>query len=355
MSGTPMEETKKASEKFIDTISNDDTGIGIVTYDNSAETVSNFSNNKSQLENSMSSIDSGGSTNIEEGLSTSYAMLQNTKSTKKAIVLMSDGEPNEGKTGDDLVEYANQIKKEGITIYTLGFFESLSDKSSAQSLMEDLASDGCHYEVSDADNLVYFFGDIADQINGQKYIYVRIACPVDVEISFNDEKLSSKDSTLNTRTAFGSLTFEDSKKSDSESDDENSSDKSDKDKIKTIRLKEGNEYDISISGTGYGTMDYKIGFMDENGDYKDFRKFKNVRINRKTEIDTVAKRSNDTILKVDEDGDGKYDLKYKAGANELGKVVDYKYIIYISIGAFLIILLLIAFAVIKKKRKKKNI
>ena len=107
-------------------------------------------------------------------------MLEKTGGKKKIIVLMSDGEPNNGLQGDDLIEYADSIKKEGIRIYTIGFFDSLSDKSSAQYLMEHIASDGCHYEASGADQLVFFFEDMADQINGQKYIYVRIACPVDV-------------------------------------------------------------------------------------------------------------------------------------------------------------------------------
>ena len=60
---------------------------------------------------------------------------------------MSDGEPNEGKVGEELIAYADQIKQSDITIYTLGFFESLGDKSAAQALMEQIASDGCHYEL----------------------------------------------------------------------------------------------------------------------------------------------------------------------------------------------------------------
>ena len=81
---------------------------------------------------------------------------------------MSDGEPNEGKEGEDLIAYADDIKNDDILIYTLGFFENMSGgKSSAQYLMEQLASDGCHYEVASADDLVFFFEDMADQINGQ--------------------------------------------------------------------------------------------------------------------------------------------------------------------------------------------
>ena len=60
------------------------------------------------------------------------------------------------------------------------------------------------------------------------------------------------------------------------------------DRIKVLRLKEGADYDVQINGTGYGHMNYTIGFMDENGDYNDLRKFRNIKITKKTEIDTVA-------------------------------------------------------------------
>ena len=125
----------------------------------------------------------------------------------RSFKLMSDGEANDGRVGEDLIAYADSIKDEGILIYALGFFESLGDKLSAQKIMEEIASDGCHYEVAEADSLV-FFGDMADQINGQEYIYVRIACPVDVTVLHNGETLSSRDYDLSLRTGFGSLAFE---------------------------------------------------------------------------------------------------------------------------------------------------
>lgn len=55
---------------------------------------------------------------------------------------MSDGEPNEGKTGDELIEFAETIKNEGIYIYTLGFFSNSNDKTSPQALLESIASEG---------------------------------------------------------------------------------------------------------------------------------------------------------------------------------------------------------------------
>lgn len=357
MSGTPLDETKKASTNFVDTILEEDASIGVVNYDSDADMKSDFSNSKNSLDSVINDLGTGGGTDIESGLRAADQMLNQSSAEKKIIVLMSDGEPNDGLVGDELIAYADELKEKGIYIYTLGFFKSVGEKSAPQALMEKIASDGCHYEVSDADSLVFFFGDIADQINGQKYIYVRIACPVDVSVTYNGETLDSSGTGLNTRTSFGTLTFEESDTQDDtnsysqQTDSEESSD----DRVKILRLKEGEDYDIEIEGTGRGRMNYSIGFMDENGEYSDFRKFNNIKITRTTQIDTVANVSDNTVLNVDEDGDGKYDLVYKAEANGYGEIVDYSYILYIVIGAVSAIALLVLVLVIRSKIKKRKL
>lgn len=343
MNGTPIEETRKASEKFISTVLKEDASIGIVTYDSSSMCLADFCMNEKYLTNIVQNINAGGGTNMEAGLAQAYSMLQGSSARKKIIVLMSDGEPNAGKVGDELIAYAGTIKEQGIYIYTLGFFESMGGgKSSAQMLMEGIASDGCHYEVADANDLVFFFGDVADQINGQKYIYVRIACPVDVTVKYDGETLCSVEDDLNTRTSFGSLTFEENEKENDDSKDN---------RIKVLRLKEGVDYDIQIEGNGRGYMDYTIGFMDDTGEYSDLRKFSRIKITKRTVIDTVASVAPSTVLNVDEDGDGKYDLKYKATENSRGELVDYTYVIYIVVGAVAVILVLVIVLLIKKRKK----
>ncbi len=351
MAGEPLEETKDAATKFVQTILKEDASIGIVTYDDEAFMTSDFSTNESHLVDTIDDIDDGGGTNIEAGLKTADQMLSSSNAKKKIIVLMSDGMPNNGLEGDELITYSDKLKEKGIYIYTLGFFNEITNKSSAQYLMEDIASEGCHYEVSDAESLVFFFGDIADQINGQKYIYVRIACPVDVRVSYDGETLDSSESGLNTRTNFGTLTFEDTAEYESYSDYDEESDDS---TVKILRLKEGVPYDINIQGTGRGRMNYSIGFMDENGEYSDFRRFSNIRINNRTSIDTVAEVSDSTMLKVDEDGDGKYDVRYKAKANEYGKEVNYTFVVYAVLSLVIALVLLIFILVIYKKLKNKN-
>lgn len=347
MEGTPINETRKASAKFVNTVLEKDAGIGIVAYNNEAEQMSGFSENKSKLQNVISDLYSDGGTNIEEGLKNAQSMLDRSSAKKKIIVLMSDGEPNDGKLGEELIAYANEIKKSGVLIYTIGFFEDLGEKSDAQYLMEKIASEGCHYEVASADELVFFFQDMADQINGQKYVYVRIACPVDVSVTYDGQTLDSAEDSMNLRTDFGTLTFEENGDIDSEESD---------DRIKVLRLKEGVDYDLDIVGTGHGIMNYTIGFMDDEGDYNDLRRFENIKITRRTKIDTVAEVSPESILNIDEDGDGKYDRKLRAGVNGYGEEQKIPtWVIYaITAAGILIFIDIVAIIVFAKQKKKRR-
>ncbi len=316
MDGTPLEEAKKAAVQFIRTVMEKDSSVAIVTYDSDARVVSEFSDDEQALVDAVSGIYTGGMTNMDAGLREAEILLTESQAKKKSLILLSDGLPNEGRVGDELISYAQSIKDQNVYLYTLGFFDGLysSDKQQAQSLMEAIASEGLHYEVSSAEDLVFFFEDLADQINGQKYIYIRIACPVDVTVKYKGERLCSKDSKLNTRTDFGTLTFEENEEEPEDEDSDN--------RIKVLRLKEGVDYEIQIEGNGRGRMNYSIGFMDENGEYSDMREFRRIKITRRTEINTVAAPDKETYLYVDEDGDGKTDLTYKATADSRGRIVE---------------------------------
>ena len=329
--GDPIDNTKTAAQQFVDSVNESEANVGLVTYNNSASKICDFTLDGNKLYSAINEIGTGGRTNIYDGLKNAKEMLDSrtTANSKKIIVLMSDGMANEGKTGESLIEYAKSLKDEGVYIYTLGFFDSLkgSDKAECQYIMERIATSGCHYEVTNPESLVFFFGDIADQINGQKYIYIRIACPVDVTVTHDGETLNSSQSVLSTRTSFGTLTFEDtdtagrsSVSTSSYSSSSGDISPGDEDRVKILRLKEGENYDVRINGTGDGTMNYKIGFMDEKGEYNDFREFENVEISPKTQINTLATVSDTTVMNVDNDGDGKYDITYEANANSVGKI-----------------------------------
>lgn len=350
MDGIPLDETKKAAAKFVDSILNKNSNIGLVSYSDEATSLSGICSNDVFLKNTITSLSSAENTNIEDGLSRAYSMLQLGQSKKKLIVLMSDGLPTLGKDGEELIKYAEKIKDQGVLIYTLGFFQNTEEyKAEGQYLMEKIASEGCHYEVSSSEDLVFFFEDVAGQIGGQKYIYVKVACPVDVSVTYKGETLSSAENDQNLRTSFGTLSFRENEgKGNNEEESSGYSKtylKEADSKVKILRLKEGTDYNIKINGTGDGEMDYTIGFVNDEGEYNDLRRFEDIDINKDTVIDTVANTSKKTLLNIDEDGDGKYDLKLQAGVNGYGEEVKIDRGIYIILAYAFISALIITIIV----------
>ena len=101
-------------------------------------------------------------------------------------------------------------------------------------------------------------------------------------------------------------------------------------------------------------MDYTIGFMDENGDYNDFRRFENVKITKQTVIDTVAAVSDESVLNIDENGDGKYDVKLRAEENGYGEEVKTPVWIYVGIAGGVVLLVIIVLSVVKVRKSKKK-
>lgn len=347
MAGEPLRETKEAASKFVDTVLEQESRVALVSYGTSAYLRNNFSNRDAVLKANIDALDNEGETNTYEAIEMADQKLERSSAKKKILLLMTDGQPNQGEMlngsyEEALIQYCEQMKNKGYYIYTLGFFSGLGGegKTVAQQMLQDMASPGCHYEVQDANDLVYFFDDIAHQIGGANYVYIRIACPVDVSVTKNGETLSSSETDKSTRASFGSLTFE-----------------GDDDEIKVLRLKSDEVYDVDIRGTGDGTMDYSISYMDENGEYTDKRTFSQVPVTPKTKIDTNTDGSGSTVLELDSDGDGEVDKTYEAGANEEGKEVEKKsgWILYVAIGggaAALIVIIIIVIVVCNKKKKK---
>lgn len=348
MDGTPLADTKDAASAFVDTDFDKDTRIGLVVYATQAEQISPLTRDDQRLHEDIDDLSVLGNTNIEDGLSTAQAALDAGGADKKIIVLMSDGEPNEGLVGDDLIDYADSIRDDGIRLYTLGFNEG----PDGQRLLAGIADEGRHYEVQDSSDLTGFFSDIADEINGTRFVYIKAACPIEITVSYDGETLSSAGEDPSTRTSFGTLTFE-------ASDEADPTDETDANNVKVLRLREGPAYDVQISGTGDGSMTYTIGFVDDDGEYNDFRTFSDIAITPDTAISTSAEVAETTTLRVDEDGDGTVDKTYRAGANEEGQLVDNSWIAGVALVACIVVVAVIAFVVIrisisKNKRRRTS-
>lgn len=328
MYGEPIEEMKKSAIQFCNDLLKDEYNnrVGIVFYDDSITTI-DLTNDLNMLISRIESIDDGGTTDMEAGLSAANSMLMNNSKddTIKNVVVMADGLPNCGKTShsgsmpsgsysgySSSVSYANAVidtaksMMNKYNLYSLGFFHGLygEEKDFATALMKELTNqnDGYH-QVDKAEDLQFAFGDISEEINIGSKIVINIACPVDVKVSFEGEMLSSGMASYCDATSFGTLQLIGK----------------DKD-IKVLSLDSDKEYNVELIGTGNGKMDYSVNYFDASEKLSDYRSFETVPITTTTIINSTTNNTNEVTLNIDEDGDGEVDSIWTALSKSKGTI-----------------------------------
>ncbi len=330
MSGTPLDEMKKSAVNFCNELLADEYNnrVGLVLYDDYIDSI-DLTNDLDMLINYIEGISSGGTTNMQEALATAGNMLdtQGKADNIKNIVVMADGLPNEGETSDtgkmsqlsqyssypSDVAYANGVINTAENImsnynmYSLGFFHDLSgiEKDFAVDLMKLLTNmpDGYH-QVDTAENLQFAFGDIQETISDGSKVVINIACPVDVSVTYNGETLSSAQSSYSDTASFGTLQLLGKNKD-----------------IKVLSLDPSAVYDIQLNGTGSGTMNYSVNYLDDSNAIIDYRTFEAIPITPTTKIDSNTNNSaGDITLNLDEDGDGTVDKVYSAAVNSVAEL-----------------------------------
>lgn len=163
--------------------------VMIITYSEYAEKrLKNFTNNKDTAYNSISSLEAGGGTNIDDGLTLANTCIDNdAKNT--SIILMTDGLPcyymegNERYTDGDgkyytelpakhAIDAATLIKNKGSKVYSIGFgLNSIKENSreKAKELMKKIASTSKeYYDSYDEKKLDNAFSDIVNSITTTK-------------------------------------------------------------------------------------------------------------------------------------------------------------------------------------------
>jgi len=156
-----------------------------------------------------------------------------------------------------------------------------------------------------------------DQIDHPGYTVIRIACPIDVTIDINGEVLSSDPEMGLTYVSNGRLDFIG-------------------DEGVMICLEDiGTVHDITIVGTGEGTMDYDIRWYDTNNTLTETRSLEAVPITTTTTITTTTDNTEFTVLNIDSDGDGVADTQWSVDASGETVVIDLKptYILYSDGGS----------------------
>ncbi len=332
MSGDPINALVEAAKKFVAQVLSapGENYVGIVSYNYDASIVADFTNDQATLNTRLYKLYARGLTNPTDGLRKAKMMFENnavastSSGAIKNILLLSDGLPTSGPSkysgrysSSDYhdYEYANptydlatQMHSE-YNISTLGFFHDLTGEflEFGKRFLDDLDNAG-YYDVTDIDDLEFTFGQVADDINngggstdhrGSKYMVIRIACPVDVEIARNGAVLSSKSSNYNTATSFGKLEFE-----GADSDI----------KVATIDYDAGQR--IMLTGNGDGRMDYSLSWYNDSDQLIERRQFINAPVNPNIVMSSGTDITKPTVLKVDNEGDGVTDKRYTATSQD---------------------------------------
>lgn len=328
MYGSKLENTKTAAKKFVSDMlaGTTNTEIALVAYDSDIEVVSGFSKNETSLKKAIDSLDDGSCTNIYDAIEKADELLSQSSSAKKGIVLMTDGAANESKRISDgyrdtldgtgrfyvdgygaaIYDLCKSLKEnKDYYIYTLGF--GLYYNSEEYNLLANICSEGepskfVSVSNNNVNDISFAFDIINSNVTTTQRMYVVIECPVDVTVRYNGETLSSIGRSFGEKisAAFGSLTVNKAPNGD---------------RTISLDLDTHEDYDFNIIGTGNGTMDMKVTYV--NGDTSSFREFNKVPITPSTSIKTSGFDSRaDLALYIDEQGDGKFDLGFDAAIDE---------------------------------------
>lgn len=130
---------------------------------------------------------------------------------------------------------------------------------------------------------------VADMTPDSKpFTVIRVNAPMDAEVSLNGEVLSSGDYSDNTDFGVMNLMGVD-------------------DEIKMFCVDTGDGYKVSLDATANGVLEYAVRYYDANGDLYDERMVTDVAVTNGMKITTTVDESENTVLEIDEGGNGTVD------------------------------------------------
>lgn len=141
MDGAPLEYCKEASKFVVNQLSGQDL-FNLIVFDDQVDTIiePQAVQHKDRLKNQIDRIETGGTTNLSGGLieGCRNILKQKTKEYVNRVILLSDGQANEGITDrDKLTKVAEDYHAAGAVITTMGVSDYFDEE-----LMEGIADAG---------------------------------------------------------------------------------------------------------------------------------------------------------------------------------------------------------------------
>lgn len=135
INSSELHQMKNAMIAFTTALTGSSTQFSVTKFSTTAQVVQGFTDNISQVNSAINSIDGGGTTNWQDALIKAQSTLPN-RSNSDLVIFASDGNPNHtGPSGDstnestavgDAVVVANAIKAGGAKIIALGIGDKLN-------------------------------------------------------------------------------------------------------------------------------------------------------------------------------------------------------------------------------------
>jgi len=178
MSGTPLENAKEVQKYLVKNMTTEDQ-IAIIEFgsDSKVAVPMNKTSAKEKIYRLIDQIQTSGMTNISAALLDAVDEMRKVKDSQgiNRIILLSDGQANEGITGDALVHrMKKEIDEEGMTLSAFGLGENY-DVNLLSKLAE--AGNGAFYHVANPDDIHKFyaeeFGDILNVVLTRGKVYVQ--------------------------------------------------------------------------------------------------------------------------------------------------------------------------------------
>lgn len=200
MAGTPLMEARNAASDFVDlmNLTRGGDAVAVVKFDEVADLVIGFSQDRGQVVRAIQSIAGGGSTNIAGGLSLAtqqFATHPIPTDARRVIILLSDGQQT---VPGDPIAAADQAKAQGIRVVTIAL-----GNADRATLAQMASSKADYYETADPATLMEIYGEIAAGMVGI------VATDVILTEYFNDARFTLINTGLyRARQAGNQITWE---------------------------------------------------------------------------------------------------------------------------------------------------
>ncbi|MGI0026614.1 MAG: VWA domain-containing protein [Nitrosopumilaceae archaeon] len=157
-----LDYAKSAANQFVSTILTNNSAnykIGLVSFADQPNIISQLTNNQKDLSNGISTLEANGQTAMGDAIVAATQLLQQSEPQKgKVILLLTDGISN---AGSDPVTDAQTAAQDGIIIYTVGY----GVDADAATLSEiSSITGGQYYPASSGNQLISSFSKIANLI-----------------------------------------------------------------------------------------------------------------------------------------------------------------------------------------------